>query len=106
LETEKKFMDLCADAVKTAGFNLVRVSWKNGELTLYIDVERPQEVSVGGATSTTDNAGRRLDDGVGLDDCERVTRAVEPIIEANDTDLGENYRLSVSSIGVDGKDWE
>jgi ribosome maturation factor RimP len=81
---EQQFMDLCRGAVNKAGCNLVRVSWKDAELTFYIDKR----------------------DGVNFDDCEKVTKAVESIVEANDANLGENYRLSVSSVGVDGKDWE
>jgi ribosome maturation factor RimP len=84
MEIEQKFTELCRETVEKAGYNLGRVSWREKELCLYIDKN-------GGAD---------------LDDCEAVTKAVEPIIEANDTILGENYSLSVSSMGIDGKDWE
>jgi ribosome maturation factor RimP len=84
VEIEKQFAELCKDTVAKAGYNLIRVSWADGELCLYID----------------------KDGGADLNGCEAVTRAVEPIIDANDGILGENYRLSVSSIGIDGKDWK
>ena len=83
MEIVKQFTELCRGTVEKAGYNLVRVSWSNSELCLYIDRE-------GGIT---------------LDDCETVTRLVEPIIEANDAVLGDNYNLGVSSVGIDGKDW-
>ncbi len=38
--------------------------------------------------------------GVSLDDCERVSRAVEPILDEKDP-IAEQYYLSVSSIGLD-----
>lgn len=38
--------------------------------------------------------------GVTLDDCEKVSRAVEPILDENDP-IEEAYYLSVSSIGID-----
>jgi ribosome maturation factor RimP len=82
--TEKKYTALCEECIKASGYSLVRVSFRDSELCFYID----------------------KDGGVDLNDCEKVTKRIEPLIEANDTDLGENYRLSVSSIGTDGKDWE
>lgn len=39
-------------------------------------------------------------EGVSLDDCERVSRAVEPILDEKDP-IAEQYYLSVSSIGLD-----
>ncbi len=81
---ENKFQDLCQDVITKAGYTLLKVTWKNRELCFYIDKE-------GGINHT---------------DCETVTRLIEPIIEANDNELGDNYSLSVSSFGVDGKDWE
>ena len=61
--------------VEALGFELDEVEYQkehgNWVLTLYIDAP----------------------DGVSLDDCERVSRAVDPILDA--------YYLSVSSIGID-----
>jgi ribosome maturation factor RimP len=84
MSIEEKFMELCKDTVAEAGCNLLRVSWKNNELCFYIDKEG----------------------GVDLNDCEKITRAIDCTVETNDKILGENYNLSVSSIGTDGKDWE
>ena len=39
-------------------------------------------------------------DGVSLDDCERVSRAVDPILDEADP-IPDAYYLSVSSIGID-----
>ncbi len=40
------------------------------------------------------------ENGVTLDDCEKVSRAVEPILDEKDP-IEEAYYLSVSSIGID-----
>jgi ribosome maturation factor RimP len=50
------------------------------------------------------------ENGVTLDDCEKVSRAVEPILDEKDP-IEEAYYLSVSSIGIDrplkkNKDYE
>ena len=50
----------------------------NMVLTLYIDSEN----------------------GVTIDDCEKVSRAIDPILDENDS-IEEAYYLSVSSIGID-----
>lgn len=81
---ENKFYDLCQKVVAEAGYELLRVTWKNRELCFYIKKEG----------------------GIDHIDCENVTRLVEPIVDANDRELGDNYSLSVSSEGIDGKDWE
>lgn len=81
---EKKFYDLCQKLIADAGYDLLRVTWKNRELCFYIDKEG----------------------GIDHADCEKVTRLIDSIVEANDCELGEDYSLSVSSEGIDGKDWE
>jgi len=81
---ENKFQDLCQKVVNEAGYELLRVTWKNRELCFYINKES----------------------GIDHSDCETVTRLIEPIVDANDRELGESYSLSVSSEGIDGKDWE
>ncbi len=81
---ETKFQSLCQDVIEKAGYKLLKVTWKNRELCFYIDKEG----------------------GIDHADCETVTRLIDPIIDANDSELGDNYSLSVSSVGIDGKDWE
>ena len=62
------------------GIYIVDVSYSGGVLCYYIDK--------GG--------------GVGIDDCERFSRAVEPALDSEDIIPGE-YSLDVSSPGVDRK---
>ena len=68
--------------VEALGFELDEVEYQkehgNWVLTLYIDAP----------------------DGVSLDDCERVSRAVDPILDEADP-IPDAYYLSVSSIGID-----
>ena len=40
------------------------------------------------------------ENGVTIDDCEKVSRAIDPILDENDP-IEEAYYLSVSSIGID-----
>lgn len=69
-------------AVEALGFELDEVEYQkehgNWVLTLYIDAPG----------------------GVSLDDCERVSRTVDPILDEADP-IPEAYYLSVSSIGID-----
>ena len=42
------------------------------------------------------------DGGVGIDECEKFSRAVEEVLDKNDP-IEQNYSLEVSSPGVDRK---
>ena len=80
-----KIFDLTEPVVSALGYELYEVEYakENGDwvLTLYIDAEN-------------------CENGITLDDCEKVSRAVEPVIdEANP--IEEHYYLSVSSLGLD-----
>ena len=67
------------------GYELIEVTYQrvygNMTLTLFID---------------TDKEG-----GVSLDDCEKVSRLVDPILEQADPTHGAAYHLNVSSPGLD-----
>lgn len=41
--------------------------------------------------------------GISLDDCEKVSKALSPLLDEVDISNGENYRLCVSSPGLDRK---
>lgn len=81
---QTNFEDLCRGVIADAGYELLKVTWKNQELCFYIDKAA----------------------GINHYDCETVTKLIDPIVEKHDAELGENYSLSVSSVGIDGKDWE
>lgn len=70
------------DTVETLGFALCDVEFQkeygNWTLTLFID----------------------RDGGVTIDDCEQVSRAVDPILDEADP-IAQPYYLSVSSLGLD-----
>ncbi len=65
-------------AVAGLGCELVHAEWKGGTLRLYVDREG----------------------GVNLEDCERVARAVSPLLDALGVGAGR-YVLEVSSPGLD-----
>lgn len=68
--------------IVSLGYELDEVEYKkeqgNWVLTLYLDSDKP----------------------ITIDDCERVSRAVEPILDVADP-IEQAYYLSVSSIGLD-----
>lgn len=43
------------------------------------------------------------DKGIGIDDCEKVHLAIDPVLDDLDPTNGESYRLNVSSLGLDRK---
>lgn len=73
---------LVSKAVEALGYEFVDVEFKKEQagwvLTLFIDSPN----------------------GITLDDCERVSRTVEPIIDKADP-IEQSYYLSVSSLGLD-----
>ena len=73
---------LVRERIKELGFELDEVEYikEYGSMVLTLYIDSPN--------------------GVTLDDCERVSRAVEPVLDENDP-IEEAYYLSVSSIGLD-----
>ncbi len=82
MKTTETCEALLKSTVEQLGFELCDVEFKKeyGDwvLTLFIDKEG----------------------GVNIDDCERVSRAVEPVLDENDP-IEQQYTLSVSSLGLD-----
>ena len=81
----EKIKELCTSTVTGLGYELVEVTYRLHEttgdmnLTLYINKA----------------------DGINLDDCEKVSLAVDPIIEESGIMGEDEYNLNVSSLGVD-----
>lgn len=77
-----RIFELLEPTVKDLGYELYEVEFQkeydNWVLTLFIDRQ----------------------DGVDLDDCERVSNAVDPILDEADP-IEQAYYLSVSSVGID-----
>ena len=61
-----------------------------------------EALNVEGGNIEFTNSGDYIDseNGVTIDDCEKVSRAIDPILDENDP-IEEAYYLSVSSIGID-----
>lgn len=82
MKTTELVESLLKDTVETLGFALCDVEFQkeygNWTLTLFID----------------------RDGGVTIDDCEQVSRAVDPILDEADP-IAQPYYLSVSSLGLD-----
>ncbi len=82
----KELADACVrPIIEALGYELVEVSYKKEygtmTLTVYID---------------TDAEG-----GISLDDCEKVSNAIDGALEENDPTGGAAYNLNVSSPGLD-----
>jgi len=82
LKLTDRIFELLEPTVKNLGYELYEVEFQkeydNWVLTLFIDKEG----------------------GIDLDDCERVSNAVDPILDEADP-IEQAYYLSVSSIGID-----
>ena len=82
MKTVDTVQALTQGAISALGFELIDVEFQKEQtdwvLTLYIDSP----------------------DGITIDDCERVSRAVEPLLDAADP-IPQSYFLSVSSPGLD-----
>lgn len=82
MKTTQRVEELVKETVETLGFELCDIEFQkeygNWVLTLYID--KP--------------------DGVTIDDCEQVSRAVDPVLDEADP-IEQAYYLSVSSFGLD-----
>ena len=76
---------LLAQPIADLGYELIEVTYQklygNMTLTLYIDTDR--------------------EGGIGLDDCERVSRMADPLLDEADPTKGAAYHLNVSSPGLD-----
>ena len=73
---------LVESAVDGLGYELVEVQYKKeqGHMVLTLFIDSPN--------------------GIKMEDCERVSRAVDPILDEADP-ISEQYYLSVSSLGLD-----
>jgi ribosome maturation factor RimP len=84
MSTVERTRQLCEKPIADLGFELYTVQYKKEvggmELTLFID---------------------RGSEPVTLQDCERVSNAVEQLIEDADVTSGAPYNLCVSSLGLD-----
>ncbi|MDO5732364.1 MAG: ribosome maturation factor RimP [Eubacteriales bacterium] len=73
---------LCSEVIESLGYELVDVSYKKEgrdfHLTFYVD--------------------RR--GGIGLDDCEKISLAIDPILD-RELEVPQSYLMSVSSPGLD-----
>jgi ribosome maturation factor RimP len=81
---KNRLFDLLEPVAAGLGYELIEIEFssagRNSVLRVYID--------------RTDGAG------IGLDDCERVSRAIGALLEAEDP-IGHEYQLEVSSPGFD-----
>lgn len=83
-DVKRKAFDLCVETIEKLGYELIETKYDKQfdvmTLTFFID---------------TDKEG-----GISLDDCEAVSRAIDPLLDSADF-LPDSYNLNVSSPGLD-----
>ena len=82
MKTTEICENLCKAKIESLGFELCDVDYQReyGDWVLTFYIDRPE--------------------GVTIDDCEAVSRAIEPILDEADP-IDQEYVLSVSSLGID-----
>ncbi len=82
MKTTEICENLCRAAIESMGFELYDVEYQKeyGDWVLTFYIDKP-----GGVT---------------IDECETVSRAIEPILDEHDP-IDSEYMLSVSSLGID-----
>ena len=85
MAVKERVFALLQQPIADMGYELIEVTYQKEygtmTLTLYID---------------TDKEG-----GISLDDCEAVSKCVDPLLDADDPTAGVAYNLNVSSPGLD-----
>ena len=82
MKTTEICEQLCREKIESLGFELCDVEYQKeyGDWVLTFYIDKPQ--------------------GVTIDECEEVSRAIEPILDEADP-IESEYVLSVSSLGID-----
>lgn len=82
MKTTEICENLCKERIESMGFELCDVEYQKeyGDWVLTFYIDKPQ--------------------GVTIDECEEVSRAIEPILDEADP-IESEYVLSVSSLGID-----
>lgn len=83
-DVKNRAAEVCGKVIEDLGYELVEVTYAKqyGSMALTFIID-------------TDKEG-----GIGLDDCETVSRAIDPILDEQDF-LPDGYNLNVSSPGLD-----
>lgn len=97
-ETLTQLEDLIGPVIAGEGFELVQLTYKPGAhgYMLRLIIDRPGRVNY----AAPKTAEERIAQGVTIDDCAIVSRAVGPALEVEDV-ISSAYTLEVSSPGVD-----
>lgn len=83
-DVKNKAYELCVETIEKLGYELIETTYVKQygvmNLTFFIDSDK--------------------EGGVGLDDCELVSKAIEPLLDTADF-LPDGYNLNISSPGID-----
>jgi ribosome maturation factor RimP len=97
----QRLVDLLEPAIESMGYELVdleaNLSGRHGVIRIYID-----RLASGPPTPVPSSTAEGDGSGIGLDDCEAVSRQVSGILDVEDV-VRAQYNLEVSSPGMDRK---
>lgn len=102
-ETERRLRELAEPVLAREGLELVLIEYKQQgrRYLLRLTIDRLDRTSFDPPRRVPDGEGTRLvDAGVSIEDCVAVSRALSPLLDAEDL-IGAAYDLEVSSPGID-----
>ncbi|MEO8443502.1 MAG: ribosome maturation factor RimP [Gammaproteobacteria bacterium] len=104
-KTRAQLIALLEPSIEALGYELVDLELifggRRGVLRLFIDKLVPADLMAGASEPGDAGDGPRVD-GIGMEDCEAVSRQVSALLDVEDP-IGRDYDLEVSSPGLDRK---
>jgi len=97
----EQLLALAEPLVERLGYELVDVEYQTtrSEATLRVYIDWP-EGKMSAAAAAAGDDGTRAFDGIGVEDCERVSRELSALLDVEDP-IAVPYQLEVSSPGMD-----
>jgi ribosome maturation factor RimP len=97
----ERLIGLCEPLVERLGYELVDIEYAatRSEATLRVYIDWPEGQMPAERARMPDD-GSRAFDGIGVEDCERVSRELSALLDVEDP-ISAHYQLEVSSPGMD-----
>ena len=101
MEVRDRLLGLIEPLLATLGYELVDVEFapSSGDATLRVYIDWPGGIAPEGLVLSGDEENRSYE-GIGVEDCEKVSRALSELLDVEDP-IPQAYSLEVSSPGVD-----
>jgi ribosome maturation factor RimP len=97
----ERLITLCEPLLARLGYELVDIEYAatRSEATVRVYIDWPDGQMPAAVTTTPDDENRAFD-GIGVEDCERVSRELSALLDVEDP-IAVPYQLEVSSPGMD-----